>query len=147
MSDSTQAKKPSLNNSDVYPDDVVLKTELADAFEPFELWRESLKSDDFGMDIEWRYYKDGGSWLCKATKRKKTVCWLSVWEGYFKIGFYFTDKNASDIEVLPISPVAKAEFANGKYYGKLKHLGFEVRDASDLSDLSTVMKYKISILR
>jgi len=145
--DEQPAAKPRLNDPNVYPDVHVLRHELGDAFKAYKLWCETIASEEFGIDIEWRHYKDGGAWLCKATRRKKTVCWLSVWQGYFKLGFYFTDRNADGIENLDIDPDKKAEFKNAPYSGKLKPLGFEIRDASALADAKVVMKYKISVLR
>lgn len=40
---------------------------------------------------EWRYYRDGKSWLLKVTRKSKTVFWLSVIKGAFRITFYFGD--------------------------------------------------------
>jgi hypothetical protein len=36
------------------------------------------KSNENKLIIEWDYYKDGKSWLCKIINKKKTICWLSI---------------------------------------------------------------------
>ena len=43
------------------------------------------------INSEWRYYRDGKSWLLKVTRKLKTVFWLSVIKGAFRITFYFGD--------------------------------------------------------
>jgi hypothetical protein len=52
---------------------------------------------------EQRHYNDGKAWLCKLAHKKKTVCWVSIWDKFFKTIFYFTAKNDRDIEALPIA--------------------------------------------
>ena len=32
------------------------------------------------------------AWLYKVTKKKKTICWVSIYDNKFKTGFYFSDK-------------------------------------------------------
>ena len=34
--------------------------------------------------LEWRYDNDGNAWLGKVVRKKKTVCWVSVWDRFFK---------------------------------------------------------------
>lgn len=43
------------------------------------------------INSQWRYYRDGKSWLLKVTRKSKTVFWLSVIKGAFRITFYFGD--------------------------------------------------------
>ncbi len=53
--------------------------------------------DQRGYEMIWRYYRDGKSWLCKVAhgekSRKKTICWLSIWDDGVKLSFFFTEKN------------------------------------------------------
>jgi len=91
---------------------------------------------------EWRFYKDGKAWLCKITYKKKTVAWLSLWNGHFKLAFYFSEKAGSCITELEIAQVLKNQYATTEPIGKLHPLVVEVEKSSQLADLLTLMAYK-----
>jgi hypothetical protein len=69
---------------------------------------------------EWRYYRDGKSWLMKVTQKKKTVFWLSIIKGGFRTTFYFTDKAEEALMSSGISDELKEKFQSGKQYGKIR---------------------------
>jgi hypothetical protein len=71
---------------------------------------------------EWRYYRDGKSWLMKAIQKKKTIFWLSIIKGAFRTTFYFTDKAKEAILSSDLSDELKEQFQSGKHYGKIKGL-------------------------
>jgi len=85
--------------------------------------------------------KHGSVRLCK----KKTVFWLSVWEGFFKAGFFFTEKHLDGIAALDISQTIKEEFAKAKPIGKLIPMIFDVNNKEQLNDLLTVIRFKKSL--
>ncbi len=99
-----------------------------------------------GIDLEWRYYKDGKAWLGKATFKKKTMVWISAWEGFIKASFYFTEKTRSGVLDLSISEEVKSSFANANPIGKLIPLTFDIKDKEQLQDFNTLLNYK-KILR
>lgn len=105
----------------------------------------TLESPDLGVSPEWRFYKDGGAWLCKMTRKKKTVFWLSAWESCLKCAFYFTAKTGEGISDLAIDEPLKLAFEKAKPIGKLYPLVIEVRAKKQLSDLYAVATYKISL--
>ncbi|MGE4569140.1 MAG: DUF3788 family protein [Bacteroidales bacterium] len=92
--------------------------------------------------MEWRYYNDGKAWLCKIVHKKKTVSWLSVWEGHLKIGFYFTEKKLLGVLALPIDPSLKEALENAPRIGKLIPLTLHIRNAFDLQPYKIVAAYK-----
>ena len=61
---------------------------VADALgKHLSLWKVFMAYlDENGMALEWRFYKDGG-WLGKTTLKKKTICWVTLAEGYFSADF------------------------------------------------------------
>jgi hypothetical protein len=69
---------------------------------------------------EWRYYRDGKSWLLKVTCKKKTVFWLSIIKGAFRTTFYFTGKAEDEILSSNLSEDLKEQFRIGKQYGKIR---------------------------
>lgn len=98
------------------------------------------------IGFEWRYYNDGKAWLGKAIYRKKTVVWLSVWEGFIKTTFYFTEKNRAGVSSLNISENTKSDFANIKAIGKLIPLVIEVNDEASLQDFRVMLNFKKDLL-
>ena len=97
---------------------------------------------DAGIDLEWRYYKDGNAWLGKATYRKKTIVWISLWENLVKAGFYFTQKTRPEVLDLPLSPGIKTLFAEAKPVGKLIPLTLDIKDETSLPDFITLINHK-----
>ena len=84
--------KPCLNDKDEYPDDEVLSRCLGKVKPAWDSFVALLDENYPSFSAEWRYYKDGNNWLCKVAKKKKTVCWVSVWINAFKATFYFPDR-------------------------------------------------------
>jgi hypothetical protein len=101
-----------------------------------------LEKDFPEISHEWRYYNDGKSWLCKVTKKKKTVCWVGVFDKHFKTTFYFTDKAADLITASTLSEKYKDQFKDGKYYGKIKGISIEIKNPSDLEDTKILIGIK-----
>jgi len=88
------------------------------------------KTAELGIALEWRYYNDGKSWLGKGTHKKKTVFWLSIWEGYFQIGMFFTEKTLPNTE------------PGEKMIGKLIPVVIKVRSEAELPRLFKLVEYK-----
>lgn len=91
---------------------------------------------------EWRYYNDGKSWLLKSTFKKKTVFWLSLWEEFIKVSFYFTEKTKPYVIDLEINELIKLEFVEAKPIGKLIPLTIDIKDKNDLVDFQKILTLK-----
>lgn len=94
------------------------------------------------VDLEWNYYKDGKSWLCKGSHKKKTIFWLSVWDKFFQISFFFTEKTGVGIADLDIADSLKKDFAQAKNKGKLIPLILRVSDKKQVGDVLKIAEYK-----
>ena len=92
---------------------------------------------------EWRYYNDGKSWLLKATRKKKTVFWLSIIKDFFRTTFYFGDKAEGEIAASEISDSLKDQFKNGKRYGKIRGLTITYTKVRDIKDALSLITIKI----
>jgi hypothetical protein len=134
--------RPLLNDKNEYPDDDVLTKYLGKTKAAWDLFVTKISSDYGTMSLEWRYYNDGEAWLCKLVHKKKTVCWISIWQNYFKIAFYFTDKHNKDINNLKIDQGLKNNYMSNKSIGKLKPLAIEVKTKKVLSNVFELIKYK-----
>lgn len=131
-----------LRDSDVEPTDNVLKELLGEQL--FAIYQNlvGMITNNFDIQHEWRYYNDGKSWLFKATHKKKTIFWLSVWKGYIKTSFFFTEKTKAGIFDLPISQKVKDDFDKTKTVGKLIPLLLHIENEEQLDDFREITGYK-----
>ncbi len=135
-----------LKEADIFPTAKVLKEALGeDTSNVLNTFLEVITNHVYGLTFEWRYYNDGKAWLGKAVSKKKTIFWLSVWEGFFKTSFYFTEKNLEAIAALPISEQIKEDFSTAKMIGKLIPMIIDIKSDNELADLLTVVNYKKSL--
>lgn len=131
-----------LKDKQVFPDEKVLTSVLGESYSAYAGLMKTVTGDEFGLSPQWNYYNDGKAWLCKTVFKKKTVFWLSVWEGYFKVAFYFTERNCDAIGGLDIAPEIKQSFMSADHIGKLIPLAVSVRSRDQLPDLLTIIAYK-----
>ena len=134
-----------LNDENVFPDTQILNAALGDSFPVYEELIGRLSRDDFGIALEWRYYRDGKSWLGKATHKKKTVFWLDVRDTAFMVTFYFTEKTAEGIMALDIDKGLKDAFRNNRTIGKLLPLSVLVSRTEQEADVTRLAEYKIQL--
>ena len=133
---------PCLSDKTEYPDDKVLKRHLGDAkaaWDSFGLFLEGSYPDYSG---EWRYYKDGKSWLYKITRKSTTICWVSVYRGKFTTTFYFPDRAESLIINSTLRKEYIEQFVNARHYGKTRGLTVNVRKIADLSTTKKLIAIK-----
>ncbi len=130
-----------LRDPETEPTDSVLEQALGS--EVFPVYRDlmSILADEYSLTPYWRYYKDGKAWLCKV-EYKKTVFWLSIWEGMVKISFYFTQKTAPGIFELEITDEIKDRFREANDGKRMIPLTFEISSRNQFDDLVKVILYK-----
>lgn len=134
-----------LREEEILPEKEVIAKALQNAHEVFEEFTDVITNPDFQLTPEWNYYKDGKAWLCKITFKKKTVCWLSVWNGFFKTSFFFTDKNSSGVIDLEINNTIKEDFKNAKPIGRLIPLVLSISKQEEIEDALKIIEYKKSL--
>ena len=131
-----------LRDKEIEPTNEVLENVLGK--ELFNIYKELIKifTDEFRLEPQWQFYKDGNAWLCKVVDKKKTILWLSVWENYIKTGFYFTEKTGTGVLELDIDNQIKEVFEVAKPIGKLIPLIVDINQQKQIKDLKEVVKYK-----
>ena len=131
-----------LREKEIEPTNEVLENVLGK--ELFIIYQELIKifTDEFNLEPQWRFYKDGNAWLCKVVYRKKTILWLSVWENYIKTGFYFTEKTGIGVLELDIDNTIKEVFEVAKPIGKLIPLTIDINQQKQIKDLKELVEYK-----
>jgi len=138
-------EKPLLRDPQIIPTAEVLDSILGCSYPVFDELMKAIADSKYGLVVNWNYYRDGNVWLCKVVYKKKTIFWLSVWDGYFKTGFYFTEKNCSGIFELDIDEAIKIDFNNAKHIGKLIPLAINIEKSEQLKDLLVIVDYKKSL--
>lgn len=135
-----------LRDPEIFPSEMELKRVLGEpVYSVLASFLETITGREYGIEIEWRYYNDGKAWLAKVVHKNKTILWLSVWDGYFKTSFYFTEKHQEAIAALDISEEKKDEFAAMKPIGKLIPMTLNVSEQEQLDELLTVVRFKKSL--
>ena len=131
-----------LKEQEIYPSEEVLKNVLGQVYVVWAEFETQVIQGELSLTLEWNYYKDQKSWLCKVCHKKKTIFWLSVWEGFFKTTFYFTEKHLEGIADLEISEQIKEDFCRTKPVGKLLPMLISIDKQEQLSDLLKIVKFK-----
>lgn len=134
-----------LRNAEIYPSDDVLKDVLGELYGVLDSFFKTITYEEYGLTIEWRYYNDGKAWLGKVQHKKKTILWLSVWEGFFKVSFYFSEKHLESIAVLDIAESIKEDFCKAKPARRLIPMIIDINKEDQLKDLLTVVRFKKSL--
>ncbi|MBK5722120.1 DUF3788 family protein [Dysgonomonas sp. Marseille-P4677] len=132
-----------LRDPEIFPSNEVLRNALGNSvYNVLESFIETVTNEKYGLTIEWRFYNDGKAWLGKLVHKKKTILWLSVWNGFFKTSFFFTEKHLEAISALDISEKIKEEFCTAKSVGKLIPMLINVNESSQLTDIFTIILFK-----
>ena len=133
-----------LTDPEISPTPEVLRSNFGRLYVIYEELITTMGSERFVATPAWRFYKDGGAWLCKIERNQKTVFWLSAWKSHLKAAFYFTEKTGEGISDLRINKAHKLAYTEAPPIGKLKPLIMKIRTETQLKDLFTVADYKIS---
>lgn len=135
-----------LRDAGVFPSEQILRDALGKTvYSILKSFIDTIADDEYNLTIEWRYYNDGKAWLGKVIYKKKTVLWLSIWEGFFKTSFYFIEKHLEAITALDISETVKEEFVKAKIVGKLIPMIIDINRDEQLNDLLTIVRFKKSL--
>ena len=138
-------EKTCLNDKDEYPDDEVLVRYLGKVKDTWDSFINFLNESYPSFSREWRYYRDGKSWLYKITKKKKTICWVSVYHNKFKTAFYFPDRAEDLITASKLKKEYIDQFVHGKRYGKTRGLTVDVKKSTDFNATKALIKIKEQI--
>ena len=127
-----------------FPDDEVVFTHLGTRRAQWEALFEHIHAEHPDFVGQWRYYKDGKSWLMKVSRKNKTVFWLSVLEQGFRITCYFTDKAAGAIKASTLAAPLKKQFIGGRRYGRLGGITITFTKKRDVEDAKTLIALKLA---
>ena len=120
----------------IYPSEEVIWAALGDVYPAYQSFCATLET--MSITMEWRYYKDSKAWLCKCQHKKKTVFWLSVWDGFFKAAFFFAESARESLLALPMDQPLTFE----RNVGKSVPVVMELREEGQLGDFERLAAYK-----
>lgn len=136
-----ETSKQLLRSQEQKPDEILFKSILEK--ETFEIMKMMIQIFSIAnIDFEWRYYKDGKAWLGKATFKKKTIVWISIWDKFIKASFYFTEKTRPTVLTLDIDQEIKSSFATKEPVGKLIPLIVDIKNKEILQDFIVLLNHK-----
>lgn len=138
---SVISPKPEFRDAQVSPDTENLRDTLQASFAAYEHLVSYVTTH--GLEIGWKYYKDGSAWLCKIVMKKDTIAWLSAWRGYFMTTVYISRKFAAELERVPVAPDTMRAMMDAGEGRKNIPCTFTIRTLQDLSELYAVMEFKM----
>jgi hypothetical protein len=124
----------------VKPENDILETALG---KKYILYAEFEKRvNELNFILEWNYYNDGKSWLCKTLHKKKNFGWLSAWNTGIKLTFYFTEKTITGLQGLGISPEININAKEIKPVGKFYPVTMLMKSKKAINDGIKILEYK-----
>ena len=135
-----------LRDPQIQPTSEIITEGLGAAYKAYTKFVKELKDYDITL-MDWRFYNDGKAWLSKGeyrwttlrgTNKVKPIFWLSIWNGFFRVSFFFGSDIQEELLQLPISQDAKEAIKGAKPMGKtMKFMPvvFDISSEAQLSDL------------
>jgi hypothetical protein len=125
-----------------FPSEEVISSHLGKRRAFWDALFEHIRAEHPDFVAQWRYYNDGHSWLLNVSRKKKTVFWLTVIKGTFRITIYVTDKATDAIMASGLSAELKEQFAGGRHFGKLRAITVTFRKKRDVEDAKVLIALK-----
>lgn len=138
-------EQPILSDKNQYPTEDIIFSHIGRANTLWISFFEYIHSNHTDFTEEWRYYNDGKSWLMKVQRKAKTVFWLSIIKNAFRITFYFTERAEEAIFKSSISDELKAQFRDGRSYGKIKGITIVFKKKKDIEYAKSLIAIKLSL--
>jgi len=136
-------EQPVLSNPEEFPSESIIFSHIGKTKALWLSLFEYIHSNHPDFVEEWRYYRDGKSWLLKVTRKKKTIFWLSIIKGSFRTTFYFTDKAEEPLMSSDLSDELKNQFKSGNPLAKIKGVTVVYRSGRDIEDARILVGIKI----
>ncbi|HEY3388458.1 MAG TPA: DUF3788 family protein [Prolixibacteraceae bacterium] len=93
----------------------------------------------------WRYYNDGKCWLFRTLKKKKTIFWVGIIDGTFRVSFYLADNAILLIAQSDLSERIKNEYANTQSSRVGRSITIKINDAEDVENVIKLIEIKLKL--
>lgn len=148
-----EGKEQLFRDKNVKPTEQLIAESLGEEYAIYQRFVETLKNEGIFL-MDWRYYQDGKAWISKGeykwtttrgTNKVKPIFWLSMWEGFFKVSFHFSEKVRTQLLSLPISDDTKERIHKAPTNGtKMTFFSviFDVASDVPLSDIYQIAEFR-----
>jgi len=139
-----QEKQPLLLDPNITPTDEIIAKGLGKANKAYIKFIAGLDHNEISL-MGWRYYNDGKAWLNKGeykwitkrgTEMVKPLFWLSIWDCFFRVAFFFSEKIRDELLALPISQEAK------EIIKKVEPIVFDISDDKLICAIYTLAQFR-----
>jgi len=137
--------QPVLSDPAVYPTEEVLSSHLRKAKASFVSLFAYNHANFPDFEERWKYYNDGKSWLMNVSRKKKTIFWLSIRNGWFRTTFYLNSKGAECVPGARIPKGLKTKFREsaGK---KIRGITVEIKAKADVEIYKELLALKMATM-
>jgi len=135
---------PVLTDRNQYPSDELVFSHLGKRRALWEALFAFIDAEHPDFEKRWRFYDDGKRWLMNVSRKKKTVFWLSLAAGTFRITGYFTDKARDAILASALPEEFKEPFLSKAGAGKLRGITITFKKKRDVEDAKALIALKTS---
>jgi hypothetical protein len=134
-----------LSDKTQFPTERIILSHLGKSGDVWKALFDSLHANHPDFKEEWRYYNDGKSWLLKVTRKAKTVFWLGVYDGGFRVTLYFSDKGTQALMSSDISAELKKQFKSGHLHGKIRGVTVKMNSKRDVGKVNGLIAVKLAM--
>ncbi len=138
-----------LTDPNVEPTSEVLKNTLKESYHAYEELSAILTSEKYCLTMDWIFRKNilemgTQAWHCRVVYKKKTIFWLSAFDGYFRTTFFFLDRHIEGINELGTN---EDSFQLGKEFWAVPTiifvpLYFDINSNEQFPDLLKIVEYR-----
>jgi hypothetical protein len=135
--------KRALCDPETYPSEEVIASHLGKANASFVSMLEHNREEHPDFEERWKFYNDGKSWLYNVSRKKKTLFWLSVEEGFFRATFYLNPEGGEALlgSALPEELKEQYRSAGGK---KTRGVTATMKAKKDLAAYKELLAIKMA---
>lgn len=134
-----------LTDPTITPDDMLVFAHIGDKSALWLELREYLNNHHNDISEVWRFYNDGKSWLFRYLIKAKTICWISILQDTFQVGFWFGGKAEPIILASDLPENIKEEYRNGKKTKIGSGIGIVIHNRTDVENVIQLMELRIKI--
>lgn len=138
-------EKVILSDPDIYPSEEIIYSHIGKTSKLWETIFSYIKEDHPDITPEWRYYNDGNSWLMKGTRKTKTIFWLSVIEGAFRMTFYLNSKADELVINSSIPEELKDKFIKESGIKKFRDITILFKNKKDVEYVKELIGIKLKL--
>jgi hypothetical protein len=138
-------ENPVLSDPDLFPSDKVISRFLKRARPAFLSLFAFTHTHFPQFEEKWKYYRDGKSWLMNVSAKKKTIFWLSVGDGFFRVTFYMNRKGRELVMKSDLSDEMKNHVA-ANIGEQFVGVTFFVKSKKDIEPYEELIRIKLASL-